>query len=74
MCLGIPARIVTKKEAEAQVDIDGIRRTVNISLTPEAKEGDYILLHAGYAIEIIDTNDARERLELLRQLLNQNES
>ena len=68
MCLAIPALIKTIKGHQAIVDIDGITREVSLQLTPEAKEGDYILLHTGYAISIIDEVEAGETLKLLKEL------
>ena len=68
MCLAIPALIKSIKGQQAEVDIEGVRREVSIQLTPEVKEGDYVLLHTGYAIGIIDPTEAAETLELLRQI------
>jgi hydrogenase expression/formation protein HypC len=68
MCLAIPALIKSIKGQQAAVDIDGVRREVSIQLTPEAKVGDYILLHTGYAINLIDPAEAAETLKLLRQM------
>jgi hydrogenase expression/formation protein HypC len=58
MCLAIPAKITKIDGAIAQVDIGGNTKDVNITLTPEAKIGDYLLVHAGYAIEILDQESA----------------
>ncbi len=60
MCLAIPARITKIKGTVAEVDFGGNSREVNITLTPEAKEGDYVLLHAGFAIQVIDEKTAEE--------------
>lgn len=68
MCLAIPALIKSIKGTQADVDIDGVGREVCIQLTPEAKVGDYILLHTGYAIGIIDAAEAEETLKLLKQM------
>jgi hydrogenase expression/formation protein HypC len=68
MCLAIPARITELKEDNmAQVDILGITRDVSIDLTPAATEGDYVLVHAGFAIEVVDPEFAQETLDLVRQ-------
>ena len=50
------------------VDIEGTTREVSLQLTPEAKVGDYVLLHTGYAISVIDADEAEETLKLLREL------
>ena len=68
MCLAIPALIKTIKDYQAVVDIEGVTREVSIQLTPEAKVGDYVLLHTGYAISIIDAEEAEETLKLLKEL------
>ena len=72
MCLAIPAKIISKKEDNAEVDFgEGILREINISLV-DAKIGDYVLVHAGYAIQIINEKDALETLDLWRQILETN--
>jgi len=53
---------------QAEVDIDGVTRRISIHLTPEVNVGDYVLLHTGYAISVIDEDEARETLELLKEL------
>jgi hydrogenase expression/formation protein HypC len=68
MCLAIPALIKTIDGQQAEVDIDGVSREVSLQLTPDAREGDYVLLHTGYAISIIDAAEAEETLKLLKQL------
>ena len=68
MCLAIPALVKSVKGHQAEVDIDGVRREVSIQLTPEVKAGDYVLLHTGYAISVIDPAEAEETLKLLREL------
>ena len=72
MCLAIPALIKSIKGQQAEVDIEGVRRDISLQLTPEAKEGDYVLLHTGYAISVIDQEEAEETLKLLRQLAEAN--
>ena len=68
MCLAIPALIKSIKGQLAVADIEGVTRDISIQLTPEAKVGDYVLLHTGYAINIIDAAEAEETLKLLREL------
>lgn len=68
MCLAIPARI-TKLEDDglAQVDIMGVARDISVDLTPQAGIGDYVLVHAGFAIEVVDEQFAQETIDLIRQ-------
>lgn len=70
MCLGIPAKIVDgpNDNQMAEVDILGVRRWVSIHMVPEAKIGDFVLVHAGFALEIISERFAAETLELFRQM------
>jgi hydrogenase expression/formation protein HypC len=68
MCLAIPALVKSVKGYQAEVNIEGVSRQVCIQLTPEVKVGDYVLLHTGYAISVIDEAEARETLMLLREI------
>jgi len=68
MCLAIPARIVTIDGFQAEVEIGGVKRTIGLMLTPEAGVGDYVYVHAGYAISVVDEEQALESLRLLREL------
>ncbi|MGD9116257.1 MAG: HypC/HybG/HupF family hydrogenase formation chaperone [Dehalococcoidia bacterium] len=68
MCLAIPALITSIDGKEADVEIGGISRRINLWLTPEAKVGDYVLVHTGYAINVLDQEDAKETLDILRQI------
>ena len=68
MCLAIPALVKSIDGYRAEVDIDGVTRQISLQLTPEAKVGDYVLLHTGYAINIIDEDEAEETLRLLKEL------
>jgi hydrogenase expression/formation protein HypC len=73
MCLAIPVRIVSIDGDEAETEIAGVRRRVSIALTPEAKLGDYVLLHTGYAIGIVDEAEAEETLKLLEEIASLSE-
>ena len=68
MCLAIPALIKSIDGHQAEADIDGVTRQVSLQLTPEARVGDYVLLHTGYAISVIDSAEADETLKLLRKI------
>jgi len=68
MCLAIPTKILKINGDMAEMEIGGIIRRASIQLVPEAKVGDYVLLHAGFAIEVIDEQDALETLEMLEQM------
>jgi len=68
MCLAIPALIKSIEDKEADVEIGGITRRISLWLTPEAKVGDYVLVHTGYAINVLDQEQAEETLALLREI------
>ena len=69
MCLAIPAKVKSLGENNmAEVDIMGVSRHVSLDLTPEAKEDDYVLVHAGFAIQVIDEEYAKETLELFKEM------
>ena len=68
MCLAVPARIKSIDNTEAEVEMGGTTYRASLWLTPEAKVGDYVLLHTGYAIRVIDGKEAEETLELFRQM------
>ena len=69
MCLAIPAKVMSVNGEKANVDFgQGVLREVNVSLV-EAKVGDYVLVHAGYAITIIEEQEAKETLSLWNSVL-----
>ena len=69
MCLAIPAKIIQIKGNLAKVDFgEGVQREVNITLV-EAKVGEYVLVHAGYAIQVLDEKAAEETLNLWNEIL-----
>lgn len=68
MCLAIPAQIRSIDGTEAHVDVGGVGRTISLWLTPDARVGDYVYVHTGYAISILDEAAALESLRLLQEL------
>lgn len=71
MCLGIPGRIVELYQQAglhmAKIDFGGVLREACVETLPEAKVGDYAIIHAGFALNLLDEEEALETLELLRQ-------
>ena len=66
MCLAIPAQISELHEGNmATVDILGVTREISVDLTPSVQVGDYVLVHAGFAIEVVDEQFAQETLDLI---------
>lgn len=68
MCLAVPAKVISRDEMLALVDIDGIQRSVSVMLLPDAKQGDFVLVHAGFAIQLIDEQEAEITMGLLKEL------
>jgi hydrogenase expression/formation protein HypC len=73
MCLAVPVKVVSIEGNEAEVEIGGVKRRVSIMLTPEARVGDYVLLHTGYAINVIDEAEAQETLKILEEMASLDE-
>ena len=68
MCLAIPGQIESLDDNRlATVDILGVRRQVAVDLVPRVQVGDFVLVHAGFAIEIVDEQFAQETLDLIRE-------
>lgn len=68
MCLAVPVEVVSIEGDEAEVEAGGVRRRVSIMLTPEVQVGDYVLLHTGYAIGVVNQAEAQETLRLLEEM------
>jgi hydrogenase expression/formation protein HypC len=70
MCLAIPAKVVDIRRDDAKVDFgEGVLREVNVMLV-DAKVGDYVLVHAGYAIQVLSEEEALETLRLWNEILD----
>ena len=69
MCLAIPSKVVEIREKMATIDLSGVRREVSLLLLPEeAAVGDYVLVHAGFAIQRIDPEAAEEAMRLIKEI------
>lgn len=67
MCLAIPMVVIERDEFAGVAEIDGVRRQVSMMYVPEAEVGDYVLVHAGFAIGQVDAEEAAKTLEMLRE-------
>jgi len=67
VCLAVPGKIIEIEGKKAKVDYGGIKREVDISLV-NAKEGDYVIVHAGFAIQVLDEKNAIETLKLFEEI------
>ncbi|MBG9691402.1 HypC/HybG/HupF family hydrogenase formation chaperone [Lysinibacillus sphaericus] len=70
MCLGVPAKVIKIQDEKALVDVMGSRMFVGIIFVPEVQLNDYVLLHAGQAMTIVDEKFAKESMEEWRNLMN----
>ncbi len=68
MCLAIPTLITSIEGTTARAEIGGVERTISLALTPEAQVGDYVLIHTGFAIGVVDEEEAQETLRLFEEL------
>jgi len=70
MCIGLPCRVVELSGDEAVVELGGTRKTVFLDLVDGIEAGDYVIVHAGYAISKVDEEEARKTLELVKSIQN----
>ena len=68
MCLAVPAKVLEIENAIGKVEISGVSREVSMMLLPEAKVGDFVLVHAGFAMQIVEEKDAEETNALLAEM------
>ena len=71
MCLAIPAKIVKIENGMGTIDMDGTQREVSLILQEDARVGDYVIVHAGFAIYRVDEEEALESLKFLRQMVTE---
>lgn len=68
MCLALPARVVELAGLDATVDLGGVRKSISIALVPQAQVGDYVIVHVGHAIGMIDPVEAAATMALFAQM------
>lgn len=68
MCLGVPVKIVQIKGNEGVAEFKGIKKKINLELLENVKKGDYVILHAGFAIQKMEPEEALETLKLFEEL------
>jgi hydrogenase expression/formation protein HypC len=74
MCLAIPMQLIERRELEATAELRGVQRTISLMLCQEAQVGDFVLVHAGYAITTVDADEAQATLALLDEGLAREEA
>ena len=69
MCLALPTRIDAKLDGdEALINLGGVRKTISLALVPEAQVGDYVIVHVGHAIGLLDPEEAQKTLAMFAEL------
>ena len=68
MCLAVPMKVVSKHGQAGIAEMSGIKRKVSFMMLPDVKIGEYIIVHAGFAIEKLDEKEANHRLQLLKEI------
>ena len=68
MCLAVPMKVVQINGEFGIAELGGLRRKVNLQLLPQIKVGDYIIVHAGFGIEKLDTEEAEETLRIINEI------
>ncbi|HOJ31388.1 MAG TPA: HypC/HybG/HupF family hydrogenase formation chaperone [bacterium] len=71
MCLAVPMKVISVKGKKAFADLGGVKREIDISLVKNIKVGDYIIVHAGFAIQKLNKKEALNTLELFKQIKNE---
>lgn len=72
MCLAIPGKVVAINGETGDIDFGGVTKQTNLSMV-EAKVGDWVVIHAGFAIEVMDEDDAQETIKLWNEVLDSDE-
>ena len=68
MCVAIPVKVILIKDKKGLIELGGLKKEIELSLTPDIRTGDYVLLHAGFAIQRLDEVEAKETLRLLEEM------
>jgi hydrogenase expression/formation protein HypC len=68
MCLAIPTLIKSLDGPKAEVEIGGVTRTISVAMTPEAQVGDYVIVHTGFALSVLDKEEAEETLRIFAEM------
>ncbi len=68
MCVAIPARVKSIDGLTADVEVGGVSRKISVQLTPEVQRDDYVLVHAGFAIQVVDEQEALETIKVFEEL------
>lgn len=73
MCLGIPAKVMERNESAAVVELGGVRREISVMLIDDVSVGEWVIVHAGFAIEKLSESEAEQTLAMFREIVDANE-
>lgn len=68
MCLAVPMKVISRRDDFGVAELSGVKREISFLMLPEAEIGDYVIVHAGFAIQILNETEAEKSLELFREL------
>jgi hydrogenase expression/formation protein HypC len=68
MCLAVPMKVISRTEDSGIAEMSGVKKELSFMMLPEAKIGDYVIVHAGFAIQILNEDEAQKTLELFREM------
>jgi len=68
MCLAVPMKVVSKNGDAGVAEMSGVKRQINFLMLPEAEIGDYVIVHAGFAIQKLNEDEANKRLQIFRDM------
>jgi hydrogenase expression/formation protein HypC len=68
MCLAVPMKVISREEASGVAEMSGVKKEISFLMLPEAQIGDYVIVHAGFAIEKLNEEEAQKTLALFREI------
>lgn len=68
MCLAVPMRVENIEGSEAIVELGGVKKQINLGLLDDVRVGEYVIVHAGFAIQKVDEKEAKETIEVLKEM------
>jgi len=68
MCLAVPMKVISLTDATGVAEMSGVKKEISFLMLPEAQIGDYVIVHAGFAIQILNEEEAQKTLDLFREM------
>ncbi len=70
MCLAVPMKVISCSDGVGIAEMTGVKKNISFMMLPEAKVGDYVIVHAGFAIQILNEEEAQKTLDLFKEMAN----